>query len=56
MASRMESTSLPDRIQVSDAFRANLREPYDLEFRGELQIKGAGLVTTYFLSTESQNG
>ena len=56
MASRMESTSLPDRIQVSDAFRENLREPYDLEFRGELQIKGAGLVTTYFLSTESQNG
>lgn len=55
MASRMESTSLPDRIQVSEAFRANLSRPYTMEFRGELQIKGVGPVNTYFLTAELQN-
>ncbi len=50
MASRMESTSVPDHIQVSAAFRDHLSKPFNLDFRGELNVKGVGTVSTYFLS------
>jgi class 3 adenylate cyclase len=50
MASRMESTSVPDHIQVSAAFRDHLSKPFNLDFRGELNVKGVGAVSTYFLS------
>lgn len=50
MASRMESTGIPDQIQVSEAFREHLSKPFNLDFRGELEVKGVGTVSTYFLS------
>ena len=50
MASRMESTGIPDQIQVSEAFREHLSKPFNLDFRGELEVKGVGTVNTYFLS------
>ena len=46
----MESTGIPDQIQVSEAFREHLSKPFNLDFRGELEMKGIGTVNTYFLS------
>ena len=49
-ASRMESHSLPGRIQVSDATRAALRSSINLERRGVIEVKGKGMMETYFLN------
>jgi len=52
VASRMESTSEPGRIHVSEAFAAHA-SPDVFAFRcikrGEIDIKGKGLMTTYWL-------
>jgi class 3 adenylate cyclase len=48
-ASRMESHSLPGRIQVSAATRDALKNGFTFEPRGALDIKGKGLMETYFL-------
>jgi class 3 adenylate cyclase len=50
MASRMESTGIPDQIQISEAFRDQLVTPFAMDFRGALDVKGAGMVNTYFLT------
>ena len=50
MASRMESTGIPDHIQVSADFRDQLTKPFEIAFRGELQVKGVGAVDTYLIS------
>jgi adenylate cyclase len=49
LASRMESRGLPGKIQVSPATYAQLREAYVLEERGMVEIKGFGLMQTYWL-------
>jgi adenylate cyclase len=49
-ASRMESHSLPGRIQVSAATRALLHEHFNFEPRGSIDIKGKGTMETFFLN------
>ncbi|MEE8143326.1 MAG: adenylate/guanylate cyclase domain-containing protein [Planctomycetota bacterium] len=49
IASRMESHGLPDEIQVTEAFYEMVREKFELEPRGEIEVKGAGSVRTYLL-------
>ena len=49
-ASRMESHSLPGRIQISAATRAALGDRFKLEQRGMTEIKGKGMMETYFLN------
>jgi class 3 adenylate cyclase len=49
-ASRMESHSLPGRIQVSAATRAVLGDDFKLERRGLIEVKGKGMMETYFLN------
>ena len=48
-ASRMESHSLPGRIQVSAAIRAALGDRFNLEPRGVIEVKGKGMMETWFL-------
>lgn len=48
-ASRMESHSLPGRIQVAPATHALLASRYLLEPRGPIEIKGKGTLPTWFL-------
>lgn len=48
-ASRMESHGVPGRIQVSEATATALREQYELEDRGTVEIKGKGAMRTYLL-------
>lgn len=49
VASRMESTGEPDRIQVADSTYQALRERFVFAHRGEVQVKGKGALPTYFL-------
>jgi adenylate cyclase len=49
MASRMEKTSLPGTIQVSDFTYQLLKSNYKFKSRGLIEIKGKGEVNTYFL-------
>lgn len=48
-ASRMESHGVPGRIHVTARTRDKLADLYEFESRGEIDIKGKGLMTTYFL-------
>ena len=49
IASRMESHSLPNRIQLSAATYLHLRHRFRLEPHGTVDIKGKGPMATYFL-------
>jgi adenylate cyclase len=48
-ASRMESSGVAGRIQITDATRQVLAAQFDLEDRGEVEIKGKGRLRTWFL-------
>jgi class 3 adenylate cyclase len=48
-ASRMESSGLPGRIQVTTATYERLRDHYRFEERGEIEVKGKGLLSAYLL-------
>lgn len=50
LASRMESNGVPDRIQVSAATWEHLRDRYDFEARGDIDVKGIGSVKAYLLN------
>ena len=53
VASRMESTGEPGRIQVTAAVEARLRDRFQLEPRGVVEIKGKGPMPTFFLVGEA---
>jgi len=48
-ASRMESTGVPGRIQVSEITSKLLVEQFELEERGEIEVKGKGRMRTFLL-------
>jgi class 3 adenylate cyclase len=49
-ASRMESTGMPGRIQVTRATRDRLADRFDFESRGLVAVKGKGEIETWFLT------
>ncbi|MCB9568235.1 MAG: adenylate/guanylate cyclase domain-containing protein [Myxococcales bacterium] len=49
LASRMESSGEPGRIQVTEATRALLEDEFILSPRGVVQVKGIGEIETYWL-------
>jgi class 3 adenylate cyclase len=48
-ASRMESHGTPGRVQVTRATRDLLADEFDLEPRGTVQVKGKGVIETWYL-------
>lgn len=50
-ASRMESSGVPGRIQVTENVYERLRSTYEFEARGEIEVKGKGRLRTYLLSS-----
>lgn len=48
-ASRMESYSAPGRILLTPAARAQLGDDFAFERRGEIDVKGIGIVDTWWL-------
>ena len=49
VASRMESLGIPGKIQVTEATYQQLKHRYAFEKRGEIEVKGKGAMTTYWL-------
>ncbi|KAK1876400.1 Guanylate cyclase soluble subunit beta-2 [Dissostichus eleginoides] len=49
-ASRMESHGLPDHIHLSTSTYSILKDAgFNIQERGHIEVKGKGLMTTYFL-------
>jgi class 3 adenylate cyclase len=51
-ASRLESAGQPGRIHVTEAVRVRLSDEYGFASRGPIDIKGKGLMETWFLEAE----
>ena len=49
IASRMESSGLAGAIQVTQATYDTLKEKYQFDYRGEITVKGKGMMETYWL-------
>ncbi len=49
IASRMESSGEPGRVQVTEVTYEKLKHKYKLEKRGAISVKGKGEMTTYWL-------
>jgi class 3 adenylate cyclase len=49
VASRLEASSLPGRIHVSEGAATALADRFRLEPRGEMELKGKGSMPTWFL-------
>src|SRR5690606_11120110 len=49
VASRMESHAEPGTIQVSHDTAERLKRSFVLEKRGEIEVKGKGIMQTFFL-------
>jgi adenylate cyclase len=56
IASRMESHSLPNRIQISAATYRLLHKDFRLEPHGTVDVKGKGPMETYFLLGRARRG
>jgi adenylate cyclase len=54
-ASRMESHGVPGEIQVTERVVCALDGDYVLEYRGSVEIKGRGAVSTWFLRARADN-
>jgi adenylate cyclase len=52
IASRMESHSLPGRIQITEATYKYLQDQYQIAPRGTITIKGRGEMKTYWLKAK----
>lgn len=52
-ASRMESSGLPGRVQVTESTYALLKEKFQFEDRGAIELKGMGQVNSYILLGEN---
>jgi class 3 adenylate cyclase len=48
-ASRMESYGVPGRIQVGEGAHQRLQDTHRFEDRGEIEVKGKGLIHAYLL-------
>jgi class 3 adenylate cyclase len=49
-ANRMESHGMPDRVQISAATFHRVRDAFRCEPRGPQDVKGKGMMETYFLT------
>ncbi|KAF7668474.1 hypothetical protein LDENG_00008110 [Lucifuga dentata] len=54
VASRMDSTGVPGKIQVTEEVYRLLNTNYDLVCRGRVSVKGKGEMLTYFLEGKVQ--
>ena len=52
-ASRMESHGIAGRIQITDSTRQRLSEPFMIEKRGAIDVKGKGMMHTWFLNSRN---
>lgn len=56
VASRMESTGIPSRVQVTKSVVDSIDSgSFVLESRGEVKVKGKGMIETFFLEERIQS-
>ena len=48
-ASRLETSGVPNRIQISEQTYQRVKDTFSCELRGPIEIKGKGTMLTYFL-------
>ncbi|TGL50795.1 hypothetical protein EHQ55_07095, partial [Leptospira meyeri] len=48
-ASRMESHGLPNEIQITESTADLIRSDFELEERGEIEVKGKGKIKTFLV-------
>jgi adenylate cyclase len=51
-ASRMESHGVAGRVQVSEVTASSIRDQFELEDRGPIEVKGKGKMHTYLVGAE----
>ncbi|HRC55571.1 MAG TPA: adenylate/guanylate cyclase domain-containing protein, partial [Kofleriaceae bacterium] len=49
IASRMESTGVPGRVQVSETTASLLADDFELEARGPIEVKGKGQMKVFLV-------
>lgn len=54
VASRMESNSISGRINVSESTYELIKDHYDCEFRGEIDVKNKGMMKMFFVNSEKK--
>ncbi|MDN3641677.1 adenylate/guanylate cyclase domain-containing protein [Lutimonas halocynthiae] len=52
VASRMESKSKPGKINISESTYELIKDQYDCEFRGEIDVKNKGMMKMFFVNTK----
>ena len=50
IASRMESNSLPGRVNMSETTYLEIKDEFACEYRGEIEVKNRGFLKMYFLT------
>ncbi len=53
IASRMESTGVPGRIQVTETAYDYMKDRFEFEARGEVSVKGKGMMPAFLLKQET---
>ena len=56
VALRMESTGLPGRIQVSAETYERVKDKFECESRGPIDVKGKGKIATWFVIGTKKSG
>jgi adenylate cyclase len=54
IASRMESNSIAGRINISENTYQLVKDFFDCEYRGEIEVKNRGMMKMYFVSNEKE--
>ena len=49
IASRMESKSMPGRVNMSETTYLEIKDEFECEYRGEIEVKNRGFLKMYFL-------
>ena len=55
IASRMESSSEPGRINISGITYDLVKDIYDFDYRGKVDVKGKGEIDMYFVNKRLDN-
>src|SRR5262249_1737820 len=56
IASRMESTGVPGRVQISTETYQRVNDEFDCESRGDIDVKGKGRMTTWLVIGQKSGG
>ena len=56
IAARMESNSEAGKINVSENTYELVKNDFDCDYRGEIDVKNKGMMKMYFVKSKKENG